>query len=103
MWWQIYLTTHNSLVETARRNNAKPLLYIKYLLEKTSAYLDLPSGTPELEKLMPWAEEYRKYEAEEKQKSVECFVPQSQERPSYRPYRKKHSDNGNVSSDQAAG
>ena len=93
-----------SLVETARRNNANPLLYIKYLLEKTSAYLDLPSGTSRLEELMPWAEEYRKYETVEKQKTAECFMPRAQERPPYRPYRKKkHADNGKMSGDQAAG
>ena len=76
-----------SLIETARRNGANPLLYIKYLLEKTPSYLELPSGSPKLEELMPWSETYRKYEESETQKSVEMCMPKSQKRPHYRPWQ----------------
>ena len=82
-----------SLVETARRNNANPLIYIKYLLEKTVSYLELPSGSPRLEELMPWSETYRSYEESEKQKCIDLLVPKSQKRPHYRPSRKPGSDN----------
>ena len=76
-----------SLIETARRNGANPLLYIKYLLEKTPSYLELPSGSPKLEELMPWSETYRTYEESETQKSVEMCMPKSQKRPHYRPWQ----------------
>lgn len=78
-----------SLIETARRNQANPLLYMKYLLEKTSTYLDLPSGSTQLEELMPWSEKYKKYEEDEKKKAMEFHMAHSQEKPSYRPSRKR--------------
>ena len=80
-----------SLIETADLNGANPLLYTKYLLEKTGSYLDLPSKSIQLEELMPWSETYHKYEEEEKQKMIESSVPGSQEKPSYRPSMNKAS------------
>ena len=81
-----------SLIETARRNTANPLIYIKYLLEKTPLYLELPSGSPRLEELMPWSDTYRSYEESEKQRSAEMFVPESQKRPYYRPWQDNSQD-----------
>lgn len=78
-----------SMVETARRNGANPLLYLKYLLEKVPDYLDLPSSSDRLEELMPWSDEYRKYEEEEMRKALEAIPLQSREKPCYRPSRSK--------------
>lgn len=78
-----------SMIETARRNNANPLLYLKYLLEETPAYLDLPAGNKRLEDLMPWSGKYRQYEEEQLRKSMESISLKSQERPPYRQSRNR--------------
>ena len=78
-----------SMIETARQNNANPLLYMKYLLEKTPSYMDIPSNSDQLEELMPWSEVYRKYEEEELKRSMETVLLQSQDKPYYRPSGKK--------------
>lgn len=79
-----------SMIETARQNNANPLLYMKYLLEKTPSYMDIPSNSDQLEELMPWSEVYRKYEEEELKRSMETVLLQSQDKPYYRPSGKKN-------------
>ena len=78
-----------SMIETARRNNANPLIYLKYLLEETPAYMDLPAYSQHLEELMPWSDKYRKYEEEELRKAIDAIPLESQEKPHYRPNRKK--------------
>ena len=60
------IMTIYSLIETARKNEANPQLYLKYLLEKVPEYLDLPSNSSKLEELMPWSSVYKKYEDDEK-------------------------------------
>jgi hypothetical protein len=82
-----------SMIETARRNDANPLLYLKYLLEETPAYLDLPANSKLLEELMPWSSKYRKYEEEELRKALEALPAESQEKPYYRPSRAKKAPN----------
>ena len=81
------LMTAYSMVETAIMNHANPLLYLKYLLEKVPAYLDLPCNSERLEELMPWSEVYREYERSELEKEIQAFVPRSQKKPFYRPYQ----------------
>ncbi len=78
-----------SMIETARRNDANPLIYLKYLLEETPDYMDLPANSKRLEELMPWSEKYRKYEKEELLKAIEAIPLESQEKPYYRPSREK--------------
>ena len=60
-----------SMVETAIMNQANPLVYLKYLLEKVPDYLDLPAKSQKLEELMPWSETYRKYEKTQLKESLE--------------------------------
>ena len=79
-----------SMIETARHNNANPLLYLKYLLEETPSYLDVPAQSQSLEELMPWSDKYRKYEEEELRKAMESIPLESQEKPYYRPSREKN-------------
>ena len=79
-----------SMVETAVMNKANPLLYLQYLLEKVPGYMDLPSGSTRLEELMPWSDNYRKYEEQQMKEAMEKAMPKSQERPHYRPYLKKN-------------
>ncbi len=78
-----------SMIETARRNGANPLLYMKYLLEETPSYMDLPCNSQRLEELMPWSDKYRKYEEDEMRKAIDAIPLKNQERPHYRPSRKK--------------
>lgn len=78
-----------SLIETARRNGANPLIYLKYLLDNVPAYMDLPANSQSLEELMPWSEGYRNYEEDELRKAMEAIPLESQEKPHYRPSRKK--------------
>ena len=78
------------MIETARQNNANPLLYMKYLLEKTPSYMDIPSNSDRLEELMPWPEVYRKYEEEELKRSMETVLLHSQDKPYYRLSDKKN-------------
>ena len=88
--WARASTIIYSMIETARRNDANPLLYLKYLLEETPAYLDLPANSKLLEELMPWSDKYRKYEEEELRKAMESIPLESQEKPYYRPSREKN-------------
>ena len=78
-----------SMIETARKNGANPLLYLKYLLDMTPSYMDLPANSQRLEELMPWSDRYRKYEEEEMRKAIEAIPLKSQKKPYYRPSRKK--------------
>lgn len=75
-----------SMVETTRHNAANPLLYLKYLLEKTPEYLDLAADDKRLEELMPWSDRYRQYEKDELSAGLEHLQITSQEKPYYRPY-----------------
>lgn len=42
-----------SLVETAKRNKANPLMYLTYLLEKAPMYMGMPFRDERLKELMP--------------------------------------------------
>lgn len=82
------IMTIYSLIETARKNEANPQLYLKYLLEKVPEYLDLPSNSSKLEELMPWSSVYKKYEDDEMSKAMEMMQIIKQEKPPYRPKKK---------------
>ena len=77
-----------SLIETARKNEANPQIYLKYLLEKVQEYLDLPTSSSRLEELMPWSSVYKKYEDDEMSKAMEMMQIIQQEKPPYRPKKK---------------
>ena len=77
-----------SLIETARKNEANPQLYLEYLLEKVPEYLDLPSNSSKLDELMPWSSVYKKYEDDEMSKAMEMMQIIQQEKPPYRPKKK---------------
>ena len=59
-----------SLAETARRNGARPYYYFKYLLERAAVLQKQHENDPitelkYLDPMMPWSEEYKKYERSE--------------------------------------
>ncbi|MBO7727562.1 MAG: IS66 family transposase [Oscillospiraceae bacterium] len=74
-----------SLVETARRNKANPLLYLTYLLENVPEYLDLPVHNPRMDELLPWSQKYKDYEADQVNSIIDAVIPQSQDKPYYKP------------------
>ena len=59
---------HYTIAETARRNGANIYLYYRFLLERLPGILATHSGSGEtfecLDSLMPWNDEYRRYETE---------------------------------------
>ena len=61
-----------TLVETAKANQANVYYYLKYLLDSMPAHMN---GTDRsfLPDMMPWSEEFRKYEEREKQSVIERF------------------------------
>lgn len=58
-----------SLVETAKSNKAHPYYYLMYLLEKMPAHMD-DTDHDFLPSMMPWSEEYKKYEFMKKQEYI---------------------------------
>lgn len=70
-----------SLVETAKMNGANAYYYLKYLLENAPSSPNLKVSGNYLDSLMPWSDEYRKYEAAEKKKVFEIRIPPSQPEP----------------------
>lgn len=67
--------TMYSITETAKANGANDYIYLQYLLENMPARLEL-YGTCDnefLESMMPWSKEYKEYEKNTKEKSIESF------------------------------
>ena len=77
-----------SLVETAKMNGANVYYYLKYLLENAPFSPQLKVSEKYLDTLMPWSEEYRKYETAEKKKVFENCIPPSQPDPVRRKLKK---------------
>lgn len=77
-----------TVVETARLNNANPLLYLEFLLEKTPAYMDITDRS-RLEELMPWSDVWRAWMEKKTRERMKLWLPPSDEKPYYRPYHKK--------------
>ena len=75
----IYLT----LINTAKANGADPYFYIKYLLDHMPKKVYAGKGNNDLDKMMPWSEEYRTYETEERIRLMDRVAPESKcsERP----------------------
>ena len=70
-----------TMVETAKINGSDPYFYLKYLLEKAPVTSMLEPGPKYMESLMPWSEEYKKYEQEQKQMLIDLYLPPSEEDP----------------------
>ncbi len=69
-----------SLIETAKANNAKPYIYLKYVMEKMAkaVYHDHPC---KMEDLTPWAEAYRQYESEQYRCPRSNGIPPGNQKP----------------------
>ncbi len=67
--------TMYSIVETAKANHADVQIYLQYLLEQIPPKEETNEADDPafLETMMPWACEYRQYEADTKRKAVESF------------------------------
>ena len=74
-----------SLVETAQRNDANPLIYLTYLLENAPKFQDTDYRDPRMDALMPWSPEYKEYESKKFNELIDGLLPPSQERPPYKP------------------
>ncbi|MBR6171747.1 MAG: transposase domain-containing protein [Lachnospiraceae bacterium] len=77
-----------SLIDSIRKNEANPQIYLKNLLENVPEYFDLPATSSKLEELMPWSSSYKKYEDDEMIKAMEMMQIIKQEKPPYRPKKK---------------
>ena len=64
-------------VETAKSNGVDVYFYLKYLLEKAPTTPDLKVGRKYLDILMPWSEEDKLYEAQQKKELLEACLPPS--------------------------
>ena len=53
-----------SVVETAKANGANVYWYLRYVLEEMPRYLAGRKNEEFLDKMMPWSDEYRRYEKE---------------------------------------
>ena len=70
-----------SLIETAKRNDAHPYYYIKYLMERLPNQ-KVTADKSFLDALVPWSDDYRSYEKAEIQKAVDLL---SDKEPAVRP------------------
>ncbi len=76
-----------TLIETARKNGANPYYYLMFLVTQMQQHLK-DTDRSFLAGLMPWSEEYRQYEAEERKRSPRSMIPETQVRPArYSPNR----------------
>ena len=73
-----------TLVETAKSNGVDVYFYLKYLLEKAPATPHLKVSRKYLDSLMPWSEEYKSYEAQQKKELLETCLPPSDVEPTGR-------------------
>ena len=80
-----------TIVETARLNKANPFLYLEFLLEKTPEYMDRTDRT-RLQELMPWSEEWQAWLNEKSLERMRMWIPPSEKKPHYRPYKKDIGD-----------
>lgn len=72
-----------TLIETARAHGADVYYYLKYLLDEMPKHTRPTANNPPdyLDQMLPWSEEYRSYEREQKRMIVRCQVPPDQKRP----------------------
>ena len=72
-----------TLIETAKAHDADAYYYLKYLLDEMPRHTRPTANNPPnyLDRMLPWSEEYRSYEREQKQMAIRCQVPKDQPRP----------------------
>ncbi len=62
-----------SILETAKANNCNVYLYLRYLLEEITRHLE-DTTMSFLDAMLPWAEEYRAYEAQCLERSMDSWL-----------------------------
>ncbi len=72
-----------SLIETAKANGADTFFYIKYLIEQMSKKVYYYHDEIRIEAMLPWSDEYRQYENEQKQLAVDLSAPPGNEMPTW--------------------
>ncbi|MBQ7991757.1 MAG: transposase domain-containing protein [Solobacterium sp.] len=70
-----------TLVETAKANDADPYWYIQYLLEKMPSRYYSGREYQDLDQMVPWSEEFHRYEEEQKRKMLDRTAPPGNEKP----------------------
>ena len=79
-----------TLVETARANSTDPYYYLKYLMEQMPKHL-YEKGREYMPEMMPWSENYRRYEIRERTNAPWAQAPPGNERPKTPTKRKRDS------------
>jgi hypothetical protein len=77
-----------TLIETARANNADPYYYLRYLMEQMPKHL-YEKGREYMPEMMPWSEKYRQYEIRERLNAPRAQAPPGNERPKTPTKRKR--------------
>ena len=77
-----------TLIETARANNADPYYYLRYLMEQMPKHL-YEKGREYMPEMMPWSEKYRRYEIRERLNAPRAQAPPGNERPKTPTKRKR--------------
>ena len=79
-----------TLIETARANDADPYYYLKCLMEQMPKHL-YEKGREYMLEMMPWSEKYRRYEIQERLNAPWAQAPPGNERPKTSTKRKRDS------------
>ncbi len=79
-----------TLIETARANSADPYYYLRYLMEQMPKHL-YEKGREYMPEMMPWSENYRQYETQERMNAPWAQAPPGNERPKTPAKRKRDS------------
>jgi len=77
-----------TLIETARANNADPYYYLRYLMEQMPKHL-YEKGREYMPEMMPWSEKYRRYEIRERLNAPRAQAPPGNEKPKTPTKRKR--------------
>ena len=77
-----------TLIETARANNADQYYYLRYLMEQMPKHL-YEKGREYMPEMMPWSEKYRRYEIWERLNAPRSQAPPGNERPKTPTKRKR--------------
>ena len=86
-----------SVVETAKANGANVYWYLRYVLEEMPRYLAGSKNEEFLDKMMPWSDEYRRYEKERTSSRGPCPAENYFSSPPKTP-RKKDKEQGSIAS-----
>ena len=70
-----------TLVETAKANGADSYWYIQYLLETMPSRYYRGRENEDLDQMVPWSDEYHRYEKEQRLKVLDRSAPAGNEKP----------------------